>query len=181
LTSTIEAETETEASPSEFPHVIELGGEAAETAAKMLSELCATVEGSGIGAAAERLRTIDELVVTLSFPVIERLVAPQRVLAELDEAQTEPVRRLHGQRNLAALLPLLLTWLSIGLAVLIGNSDALTPIYGTVAVVDAVLIGWVVWLTRQVHVREQAAERDYDRIAGQVDTAVRSLAIAMEG
>lgn len=178
MTSTIEDATEE--TVSDFPNVLGLGGEAAEAAAENLSVLCAELTESGVETAAQRIWKIDEVVDTLSFPVVERLMAPERVLAELDEVQNEPVRRLHSLRNQAALMPLLLTWLSIGLAVLVRESTALAPVYGTVAVVDAVLIGWVVWLTRQVHAKEQAATREYDRIAEHVDVAVRSLALAMQ-
>lgn len=127
-----------------------------------------------------RISKIDEVVETLPFPVIERLLAPERVLADLDEAQNEPVRRLHAQRNQIALVPLILTWLTIGLAVLVRGDAGVVPFYGIVAVADAGLIGWVVWLTRQVHVKEQAAGKVYDRIAGLVDGAVSVLAVAME-
>ena len=178
MTDTIE-ESGKESS-SNFPHVGELGGEAAATAAKNLSDLSTELTKSGVHTATQRIRDIDTVVGTLSFPVIERLVAPERVLVELDDVQNQPVRRLHSQRNQAALLPLFLTWLSIGLAVLVGDSAALAPVYGTVAVVDAVLIGWVVLLTRRVHAKEQAAAIEYDRIAEHVDAAVRSLAVAMQ-
>lgn len=178
MTST--TEDSTEEGPSDFPHVLELGGEAAATAAEKLSVLSTELTKSGVDTAARRMRDVDAVVGTLSFPVIERLVAPERVLAELDDVQNQPVRRLHSHRNQAALLPLFLTWLSIGLAVLVGDSAALVPVYGTVAVVDAVLIGWVVLLTRQAHAKEQAAVREYDRVAEHVDVAVRSLAVAMQ-
>lgn len=178
MTSTIEDSTEE--SPSTFPHVAELGGEDATTAAEKLSVLYAELTESGVDTAAQRLREVDTVVGTLSFPVIERLVAPERVLAEVDDARNQPVRRLHSLRNQVALFPLLLTWLSIGLGVFIGNNTALVAIYGTVAVVDAVLIGWVVLLTRQVHEKEQAATREYDRVAEHVDVAIRSLAVAMQ-
>lgn len=152
-----------------------LGSDAAEK----LTVVCAELTKSGVTTAVRRIRDIDAVVDTLPFPVIERLVAPDRVLTELDDVQTRPVRRLHSLRNQAALLPLFLTWLSIGLAVLVQDSSALVPIYGTVAVVDAVLIGWVVVLTRQVHAKEQAASDEYDRIAEHVDVAIKTLAVAV--
>lgn len=127
-----------------------------------------------------RISKIDEVVDTLPFPVIERLMAPERVLADVDEAQNESVRQLHSLRNQIALIPLIVTWLMIGIAVLVRGSAGLVPFYGIVAVVDAGLIGWVVWLTRQVHINEQAAAREYDRIAALVDVAVSVLAVAME-
>jgi hypothetical protein len=169
----------TEEITSDFPCVADLGGEAAETAAESLSTVCDELTKSGVDTAVRRMRNVDAVVATMPFPVVERLVAPDRVLAELDEVQTRPVRRLHSLRNQAALFPLLLTWLSIGFVVLSQNDTALVPILGTVALVDALLIGWVVMLTRQVHSREQAATREYDRIAEQLDAAIRSLATAM--
>ncbi len=165
-----------------FPHVRELGGKAAEDAEKSLVALYKALKDKDhpVEPAARRVRNIDHVVGTLSFPVIERLVAPERVLAEFDEVRNQPVRRLHSRRNQVALVPLLLTWLSIGLAVLFQDGTELAPVYGLVAVADAVLIGWVVLLTRQVHDKEQEAADAYDAIARQVDVAVRSLAVAME-
>lgn len=167
-------------SSRDFPCVAELGGAAAETAAQQLSTLRAELEVAGADTAAERISQVDDVVATLSFPVVDRLLAADRVLAELDDVHNKPVQRLHAHRNQAALLPLFLTWLSIGLAVLVGNTASLVPIYGAVAVVDAVLIGFVIFLTRRVHATEEAAAREHDRIAKQLDIAVRSLAIAME-
>jgi hypothetical protein len=178
LTST--TKDQTKKTTSKFPRVGGLGGEAAEAAEKSLSALYEALKESRVEPAARRVRNIDEVVGTLAFPVIERLVAPERVLAEFDEVRNQPVRRLHSQRNQVALMPLFLTWLMIGLAVLVRDSTALVPVYGVVAVVDSFLIGWVVWLTRQVHVKEQEAERDYDQIARLVDVAVRSLAVVMQ-
>ncbi|MET9265619.1 hypothetical protein [Amycolatopsis sp. NPDC004079] len=178
MTSAIDESTEEIA--VEFRFVAEIGGDAAEVAAENLAALCAELDESGATTAARRIREIDAAVSTLPFPVIERLAAPERVLAELDEVRHEPVRRLHSQRNQFALAPILLTWLSIGLAVLVGEGVGLLPVYGLVALADAALIAWVVWLTRLAHVKEQDAAREYDRVAERVDTAIRSLAVAME-
>jgi ABC-type transporter Mla subunit MlaD len=164
---------------TDFPRVVELGGDVAETAAEKLSVVCAELTKADVNTAVRRIRDVDTVVDTLPFPVIERLVAPDRVLAELDDVQAEPVRRLHSRRNQVALLPLLLTWLSIGFAVLLQDNEALLPIYGSVAVLDALLIGWVVLLTSQVHTRERAAAREYDRVAEHVDAAIKALAVAM--
>jgi hypothetical protein len=49
-----------------------------------------------------------------------------------------------------------------------------------VAIVDAGLIGWVVWLTRQTHAAEETAAGEYEALAVGVDVAVRSLALAMQ-
>ncbi len=176
LTSAIDDSTDE--TTTGFPEVKKLGGEAAGAAEK-LSALCAELEKSGAKTAACRVRRVDQAVSALPFPVIERLIAPERALAELDDVQNAPVRRLHAQRNQVALAPILLTWLSIGVAVLLGEGVALLPFYGVVAVLDAALIGWVVWLTWQAHVREQAAASEYERVAEQVDVAVSSLAVAM--
>lgn len=159
--------------------MVKLGGDAAETAAEKLSIVCADLTKSGVKAAAQRIQDVDSVVDTLPFPVIERLVAPDRLLTELDEVQSEPVRGLHSRRNQVALMPLLLTWLSIGVAVLLQDNAVLLPIYGTVAVLDAVFIGYVVVLTRQVHAKEQTAAGEYDRVAEHVDAAVKALAVAM--
>jgi hypothetical protein len=164
---------------SDFPGVVELGGDAAESAAEKLTVVCVELAKANVTTAAQRIRDVDAVVGSLPFLVVERLLAPDRVLAELDDVQTRPVRRLHSLRNQAALLPLFLTWLSIGLAVFIRDTSALVPVYGTVAVVDAFLIGWVVVLTRQVHGKEQVASDEYDRIAEHVDAAIKTLAVAM--
>lgn len=159
--------------------MVKLGGEDGKTAAETLSIVCTDLTKSGVKTAAQRIQDIDTVVDTLPFPVIERLVAPDRVLTELDDVQSEPVRRLHSRRNQVALMPLLLTWLSIGVAVLLQDNAVLLPIYGTVAVLDALFIGYVVVLTRQVHAKEQVAAGEYDRISEHVDTAIKALAVAM--
>ncbi|GAA4232492.1 hypothetical protein GCM10022254_32510 [Actinomadura meridiana] len=158
-----------------------LGGGAAKIAAEKLIIVAAELAKSGVTTAERRIRDIDAVVDSLPFPVVERLVAPDRVLAELDDVQARPVRELHSLRNQTALLPLVLTWLSIGFAVMIHGTSLLVPVYSTVAVVDAVLIGTVVALTRAVHSKEQAAAAEYYRIAEQVDAAMKALAIAMAG
>jgi hypothetical protein len=170
---------ETEELSADFPGVVKLGGDAAKTAAEKLTVVCTELTKTGVTTAVRRVRDVDAVVDSLPFPVIERLVAPDRVLAELDDVQTRPVRRLHSLRNQAALLPLFLTWLTIGIAVLIRDTTSLLPLYGVVAVVDALLIGWVVLLTRRVHNKEQASSDEYDRIAEHVDTAIKTLAVAM--
>jgi hypothetical protein len=165
-----------------FPHVARLGKSEGKAAAESLSALCAELTKSGAHTAVKRLRDIDEVVGDLPFPVIERLVAPERVLAELDEVQTQPVRRLHAWRNQLALLPLFITWVSLAIAVLMRSpsGELLGPMFAVVALVDAVLIGLVVVLTQQTHKKEAEAARDYDRVARQLDGAITSLAIAAE-
>jgi hypothetical protein len=179
LTSATKDKTKREI-PSKFPHVKGLGGKEAEAAANSLFDLYKALRHDRVEPAAQRVRKIDDVVETLPFPVIERLLAPERVLAEYDEARNQPVHKLHSRRNQVALMPLVLTWLSIGLAVLLQNSTGLVPLYGAVAVVDAVLIGLVVLMTWQVHAKEQEAAEAYDKVARLVDVAVRSLAVAME-
>lgn len=159
---------------------MELGGEEGKNAAATLAELCEALREAGAKTAAARVTDVDEAVGALSFPVIERLLAPERILAELDDAKQEPVRRLHSLRNQVALLPLILTWLSIALVALVRDSGALVPVFAVVAIVDAGLIGWVVWLTRQTHAAEETAAGEYEALAVGVDVAVRSLALAMQ-
>lgn len=171
-----------ESEVTDFPHVAKLGMREGQAAAESLSAICTELTNAEVHTAVHRIRGIDDIIDDLPFPVIERLIAPERVLAELDEVQTHPVRRLHAWRNQLALLPLFITWVTLAFAVLARDrsSEFLGPTFAVVAFVDALLIGLVVLLTRMAHKRENAASIEYDRIAGQLDKAITCLAIAAE-
>lgn len=174
--------TESATEVLDFRQVAQLGEDDGKAAAKRLSAVCAELTAAGAHTAVERLRDIDVVVRDLPFPVIERLVAPERVLDELEQVQSQAVQRLHAWRNQAALIPLLITWVSLAVVVLARDRSGTVyiPIFATVALVDACLIGLVVVLTRLAHQREAAGAREYDNVARQLDMAVSALAIAVE-
>lgn len=175
------AERVSEIDTAGFSRVAELGSEG-KAAAGRLAELCDELTESGVHNAVQRIRDVDAVVKDLPFPAVERLLAPERILQELDDVQTQPVRRLHAWRNQLALLPLFITWITLAVAVLVRNptGEFLGPIFAVVAFVDAVLIGMLIFVSYRAHQKESAAARDYDRIARQLDGAITALAIAAE-
>jgi hypothetical protein len=161
----------------DFPTVAGLGTPAATAAAQSLGTTCAELAKSGADTAVQRLHSIDKVIADMPFPVLERLIAPERVLDELAEAQDKPVRRLQSWRNQLALIPLLLTWLALALGVLL---PFVFSLLGVIALIDAGLIGGLVWITSRIHQMQAAAAQEYHRIANQLDGAMSSLAIAVE-
>ncbi|GAA2786109.1 hypothetical protein [Saccharopolyspora taberi] len=166
----------------EFTAVAALGEPEGRAAAEGLRTVCGELADAGVHTAVKRLHDVDRTVRDLPFPVIERLVAPERVLSEFAEVRAKPVNRLHTLRNQFALLPLLITWLSLALAVFDRDhlGEWLVATLPWVALVDAVLIGSIVVLTSLMHRKEAECAADNDRIARQLDVAMTSLAMAVE-
>src|SRR5690242_8416258 len=73
---------------------------------------------AGAKNAALRLEIVTRQVDILPFDALYRLVAPEQAISELEEQELKRGRTISILRNLFILLPLLVTWLSLGFAAL---------------------------------------------------------------
>lgn len=159
--------------------------------------------------ACERLQSIDRYADALRFDVIRDVVAPDQVFAELEQVGETWSRRLSAWRNVIALLPLLLTWLALGLAAfdyhdqlsasnlseaerakLLGTpfldlwqsgfGGRLWLTFARTAIIDLILLSILVMVTILMHVREGGEQKRASDLAGRLNRALAQLAIALQ-
>ena len=184
-----------------FPRVARLGGPLAEQAATELSAACAQLRKSGAPSAASRIAEIGSHVGTIDFPVLEKLADPEGAADEIAASRQRPVRTAHTLRNICALLPLLVTWIALGLASRAYSSDLAAhpanstepflllwqqgfgsgfPTFLDVALMDFTLLLVVIALTGWVHHVESKAAQSQARIIDNLYSALNTLAAATE-
>lgn len=184
-----------------FPRVARLGEPLGERAATELGSACARLRKSGASGAADRLAGIDDLVGRLDFPALEKLADPEGAADEIAASQQRPVRRAHMWRNIVALLPLLITWLALGLAsseynrYLTAHPASTTqpflllwqqgfggryPTFLDVALLDFVLLVVVIALTWWVHRLESKVARSQEQVVDGLYSALSTLGAATE-
>jgi len=176
--------------------------DAGRAAAEKLHGVCQELEDAGAHATASRLRRMDRSAPELSYPSLERLVAPERAADEVAGILQQRVRRLGGWRNGLALLPLLVTWFALAWASvsyqrqLAQDPDKVTqpflllwehrfgggwiPPFSVFAAFDLVLLLIVLFLTARSHTLESQTEAVQTRIADKLDDAMTGLAVAVE-
>jgi methyl-accepting chemotaxis protein len=161
---------------------------------------------AGATAAAERLETMDGQVGRVPYQELEQLADPDRALDESSATIRRTgrratrlvwsVRNAHLARNIVALLPLILTWITLALAASdYRNEVQAHPALATqsflllwqqgfggrllsftwVAGLDAALLALVVLLTVWVHKAEVITERRQRAIARELYAAMDSL------
>lgn len=103
-------------SDGSFPNVARLGGQLGPEAARQLTRACAQLRAAGAPASAGRLAGIDEQFDRVDYRVLEKLADPALAEDELAAARQHAVRLAHTSRNISALLPLVFTWIALGIA-----------------------------------------------------------------
>ncbi|HEX6796300.1 MAG TPA: hypothetical protein VF116_01150 [Ktedonobacterales bacterium] len=189
----------------EFPHIQSIlsgAGEDGAAVAKEFELVYRTLRNAGALFACRRLIAVDPEVDSLRFDVIRDIVGPQQVLDELDHSRGGTSRKLSAWRNVFALLPLLLTWLALGLASLAYHQElaADSKLIGTpfldlwqtgfggrlgltfagTALIDLVLLTILVILTAWLHLAEGLEQRAATDVVGRLNDALARLAITME-
>jgi hypothetical protein len=84
--------------------------------ASTLDSTVQQLRAAGADRAARRLKVVDELTGELDYPALERLADPKLADDELTVHRRRRVRILHAVRNIFALLPLIWTWATVGIA-----------------------------------------------------------------
>jgi len=203
-----------------FAHVAALPK--GEAAAGTLVRICKQLRNAGADGAAERFEAVDSKIAggNKRFEDLERHIDPDRAVDELNSARGRPifrkvfrgdwrggfrrtlglpksVRAAHISRNVAALLPLIFTWIMLGLAAQrysnYINHDPRTadepflllwqqgfgtgfPSFEFVTLIDFALLALVVVLTYWVHWAEARADRSADLVYEAIDALKTSLA-----
>jgi hypothetical protein len=193
-----------------------------KAAAKMLGRLCKQLRNAGADGTADRFEVIGTKIANGNRPFedLERYIDPDRVVDELNSARGRPrwrklfhgdwrgglrpllgfpksVRFAHLLRNVAALAPLIFTWIMLGLAAQHYNSDLRSnprmvnePFlllwqqgfgvgflsFERVTIIDFGLLTLVVLLTYWVHWAEGQADRSADSVYETVDSLKAFLA-----
>jgi hypothetical protein len=193
-----------------------------KAAAGTLSKLCKQLRNAGADGAADRFEAIDSKIANGNrhFDDLERHIDPDRAVDELNSARGRPrwrnvfhgdlrrglrpllglpksVRFAHLLRNVAALTPLIFTWVILGLAAEHYDSDLKNhprivnepflllwqqgfgsgfPSFERVTIIDFSLLALVVLLTFWVHWTEGQADRSADSVYKTVDSLKSFLA-----
>ena len=191
-------------------------------AAVTLSKLCRQLRKAGADGAARRIEAIDEKIANGNrhFEDLERHIDPDRIVDELNSARGRPrwqklfqgdwrgglrpllgfpksVRFAHLLRNVAALAPLIFTWIMLGMAaehydIDLKNNPRMVnepflllwqqgfgtgfPSFERVTIIDFALLTLVVLLTFWVHWAEGQADRSADSVYETMDSLKRFLA-----
>jgi archaellum component FlaC len=205
---------------STFANVADLPN--GHVAAHALTKLCKQLRNTGADTTAERFEGIDDKIAggNNRFEDLEKHIAPDRAIDELNSARGRPrwrklrhgdwrgglrpllgfaksVRFAHLLRNVAALAPLIFTWILLGKAAQQYNSDLNHhpgtvnkpflllwqqgfgtgfPSFERVTIIDFALLALVVVLTFWVHWAEGQADRAADSVYEVMDTLQASLA-----
>jgi hypothetical protein len=183
-----------------FPNVERLGRLGPEAATK-LEAACAQLRDAGAPAAAARLAGIDREAGRAEYSVLERLAAPELAEDELAARRQRPVRLAHTLRNLSALVPLLLTWIALGLASRAYRDELQAhpglstkpflllwaqgfgsgfPSFAQVALADFAVLLLVLALTVWVHRVEGSASRVQTKAVDALYAALDTLEAAVE-
>lgn len=149
-----------------------------------------------------RLHSLDAQVGKLGYDVIYSIVDPDRARDEVDENVSARTRHLITARNVLALVPLLLTWIALGLATIFydqeitaDKSKLTTPFldlwqtgfggrfflnFAWTAFFDFGVLLAVLGVTIGIAVSEANAERKVTSITGDLAEAMKQLAIAKQ-
>jgi methyl-accepting chemotaxis protein len=103
-------------SDGSFPNVERLCGQLGPEAARQLALACGQLRSAGAPTYADRLASIDKRVGLDEYRILRKLADPELAEDELDTARQRHVRRAHAARNVLALMPLLITWIALGVA-----------------------------------------------------------------
>jgi hypothetical protein len=197
------------------------GQSAREATTDTLSKLCKQLRSAGADGAAGRFEVIaSKIAENRPFDDVERHIDPERAIDELNSARGRPrwsklfrgdlrrglrpllgfpksVRFVHLLRNVAALAPLIFTWIILGFAAEHYNSDLKNhpkmvnepflllwqqgfnvgfPSFERVTIIDFSLLALVVLLTIWVHWAEGQAVRSADSVYKTVDSLRAFLA-----
>ena len=192
-----------QASDGKFPRAADLGTLGQEAADKLRIAWTQLQDG-GATAAAKRVGEIDGYIDTLDYSGLETRVDPDLASEELAAAHQAKVRGAHMWRNLIALVPLLVTWLALGLAsreyrneltrvpadatkpfLLLweqgfGHHDWWYPTFAKIALVDFVILLMVLWQTWRVHQRENTEDRSRTEVMHSLWSALDALKVAVD-
>lgn len=179
-----------------------LGGPEGRLAADRLAALHRRLVTEGATGAARRLAEMDASVRSLPFSVSERLIAPDQIVAELDDVHQKQAQRLGHRRNVFALAPLLVTWVALATSTFFYHREVTqhpelvtqpfmllweqrfggAPVlrFYEIAVLDAALILLIMVLTGLLHRAEKAGVRKQEATTQLVAEAMLLLAVAVE-
>ena len=183
-----------------FDKVKKLGKMGPE-AAKRLGTAYKELQLAGAPDAARRVREIDNYVDKLDYSGLETLVDPELADEELAASRRRTVRRAHARRNIAALMPLLVTWIALGFASLAyeielarhaadaskpflllwqqGFGHRWFPTFAEIAFIDFAILGIVLWLTALVHRAEGKEDTSRADVIHSLWTALNTLKVAV--
>ena len=186
-----------------FPQISKLGSLGQEAAAK-LSAASGQLRVAGAPKAAVRIREIDGYIDRLDYSGLEARIDPDLTSDELAGAQRGKLRRAHQLRNIFALAPLLVTWLSLGFAAWqykdelatnkgdvtqpflllwergFGHTGFYYPTFVRVAAFDVLLLLIVLALTWWVHRLEGREDVGQDRAMHTLWEALTALKLAVD-
>jgi phage tail protein X len=184
-----------------FPRLAGFGAQG-QQAARQLEEKCAWLRAEGAQNSARRLARIDQYVGRLSLGDIVTLIDPNLAIDELASLRQTRVRLAHTYRNTVALIPLVGTWIMLGLAAIYYHDELVAhpvrsgtpflelwqqgfgagfPTFADVAFCEFTVLIAVVALTVWVHWVEGNATRELAVVADRLYDALDVLAVAIEG
>lgn len=184
-----------------FPRLAGFGAQG-QQAARQLEGECAWLRAEGAPNSARRLARIDQYVGRLSLGDIVTLIDPNLAIDELASLRQTRVRRAHTWRNTVALIPLVGTWIMLGLAAIYYHNELVAhpvqsgtsflelwqqgfgvgfPTFADVAFGEFAVLIFVVTLTVRVHQVEGDVTRELARVADRLYDALDALAVAIEG
>jgi hypothetical protein len=185
-----------------FPRLAGFGA-LGQQAAQQLEGECAWLTAKGAPNGARRLARIDSYVGRLSLGDIVTLIDPNLAIDELASLRQRRIRLAHTVRNTVALVPLVGTWIMLGLAAIFYHDELLAhhdrggtpflelwqqgfgtgwfPTFADVAFFEFFVLIVVVALTVWVHQVEGGVSRELTGVADRLYDALDALAVAIEG
>jgi hypothetical protein len=183
-----------------FKNVAALGPHGGAAAEKLVSVHAQLLRLGAVGDA-ERLLAIDRAAKRHDFALLERMVSSEHSLTELSEALHERVRKVTGWRNVAALGPLIITWLLLGWASFAYHDELAAhpelstqpflvlwqqqfgggsiPTFAETAFTACALLSIVLLLTVRAHQLEGRAGRQIAQVTAAIDDALDTLSLAV--
>lgn len=170
------------------------------------SDVYVPLKNNGITSACERLDRLDEDVKEYSASLNLLVPETEAIIQDIEDTYAGSVRGWNLARTICALVPLLITWVSLALATLFykgepaqGNSDSTQIIqsflaqwqsgfgnphswftFSNVAFCDFFILAAVVYLTWQVHRVESKPKNLIRQIEPLLDKANKRLLVAIE-
>jgi hypothetical protein len=177
-------------------------GAQGQQAARQLEGECAWLTAKGAPNGARRLARIDSYVGRLSLGDIVTLIDPNLAIDELASLRQQRIRLAHTVRNTVALVPLVGTWIMLGLAAIYYHHELVAhparsstpflelwqqgfgagfPTFADIAFFEFAVLIAVLALTVWVHRVESDVTRELAEVTDRLYDALDVLAVAIEG
>jgi methyl-accepting chemotaxis protein len=162
-----------------------------------VADVAAELEAAHAHDAAKRLCQIDDYALAMPPEAIPNLVDSPSVLDEIEDAKGQRCATSILWRNLLALAPLLITWLSLSLATSAYHAEVARrpdsiyqpflalwesgfgvgfwPTFSAVAFWDAILFAGIIGLTWRIHSLERSGQQEARQLVARMDGAVVAL------